>query len=96
MGSLKRRAARFESGQLKVNKQQIWERAHKQLIETDVGSSDVMPEGRSRGYAGNLLHEAHTAILMREHGMRRTRFAADNVPRQAIGSWVLDAKGHST
>ena len=30
-----------------------------------------MPEGRRRGYAGNLLHDAHTAILMREHGIRR-------------------------
>jgi hypothetical protein len=38
-----------------------------------------MPESRRRGYAGNLLHEAHTAILMREHGIRRTRFAADSI-----------------
>ena len=43
-----------------------------------------MPEGRSRGYAGNLLDEAHTAILMREHGIRRTRFAADNI-RSDVG-----------
>jgi hypothetical protein len=47
-----------------------------------------MPEGRRRGYAGNLLHEAHTAILMREHGIRRTRFAADNI-RSDVGARAI-------
>jgi hypothetical protein len=33
---------------------------------------DEMPGGtRSPHLAGNLMHDAHTAILMREHGIRR-------------------------
>jgi hypothetical protein len=47
------------------------------------GLAVLVPTQRHADVAGNLLHDAHTAILMRKHGIGRicTRFQSIPVPR---------------